>query len=216
LPWSSSPSSSSSSSSEQDENNNSEEEENSSSSNVSATEIISTDSTVQVTVQREFQQNMLDALSDKSETWIEIIPVSSDETQRASLESLASQMSVSFPSQVRNNTDTYQLVVYNQDGVYKLGMVLSLSSQNARTLVEGWSSNIPFDMSNFALEASSRTVVEPDIKTRPSTVQGGSVQNYYYNYTDTFNSIDVAGESDRIFMSTSKQMQQELANQLNR
>ncbi|MFB6225526.1 MAG: hypothetical protein ABEI13_03670, partial [Candidatus Paceibacteria bacterium] len=115
--------------------NTTEEKKNNSSSNngnVSPSGIITSGDTIQVSVQDDFRQSTLDAISDKSQTWIEVIPVSSQ--KRASLGELASQMSISFPSRVQQNLETYQLLVYNQDGVYKLGMILDLSSQNAPNL----------------------------------------------------------------------------------
>ncbi len=180
------------------------------SGNVEGNQIISTDNSVQVSVGGgDTRSAVLNALSQGEGVWTEVVLVNADET-RLPLEEVASELGITLYTPLQEQAVGYQLVSYNQEGVYKLGMIIQTSSENAPALVEEWSVNIPFDLSKFALETSSRTVVDPQINTRIVSQNGQSVTNYYYNYTDELNSIDVMGSGNLVLMSTSQAMQEAL------
>jgi len=186
----------------------SESEPSESQPQVDGNQIVATGEVVQVSMSEgdNIRRAILDSLSEVDSQWVEIV-LTQDRSRVSFSDELVSAMGITVYGPLQDSVNEYQLLAYNQEGVYKLGMILETSSSNAETLVEEWSANIPFDMSQFALETSSRTVVDPQINTRTISANGQDVTNYYYNYTDELNSIDVAGAQNMVMVSTSKTAQ---------
>jgi hypothetical protein len=138
------------------------------------------------------------------------------DSKKVSLADMSTAFGLTIPTTITDNVTEYWLYGYNQEGIYKLTAAIQLKSgQDAKTLVDNWSTAIPRDLSSFSLSSASRIVNKPEIKTTTITnTSGKTFTNYYYNYTSSTDSTDVSSMENYIVIASSQNSMTYLLNQI--
>lgn len=138
------------------------------------------------------------------------------DNKKVSLADMSTAFGIVIPTEITDNATEYWLYAYNQEGIYKLNATIQLKAgQNAKTLVDNWSTSIPRDLSAFSLSSPSRIVNKPEVKTSTITNTAGKLfTNYYYNYTSPTDSTDVSSVENYIVVASSQNSMKYLLNQI--
>jgi len=148
------------------------------------------------------RRTIVTVLTDKSDTLIQLNFIK--DNNPVSLIDIADVLGVTIP--LIGTINDYGFYAYNQQGIYKLVVVLGLpEGQDAKTFVENWSNSIPRDMAGFSINLPSRIVNAPRINKSIITNNAGKTfENYYYNYTSPADSIDVSSYENYVLMASSQ------------
>lgn len=156
------------------------------------------------------RSDILAELSGTTESLVEVTLKDQTGTD-LSFEDVADAMGLVVPGSITDEILDSWMYVYNQEGIYKIAAAVQLNEGvDAPALVQSWSTSIPRDMTGFSLSSISRGVTTPEIRSAEVELDGTPATNYFYNYGEPTNSIDVASTGEYILFGSSQETMGEL------
>lgn len=166
------------------------------------------DTIVQVTPTANIRADILTALQGQPEDieLIEIYLVDESEN-KVSLEQIESQLTISVPTEMRDNLSDYMLVAVRDNGRFEIGAVLELQDNLAESYLQTWQDTVIQDLSALSLSQEVMTVpsdaeLQSVEKTQLST--GETFNNFFYNYETGNRSTDITAKDNIILIGTTQ------------
>ncbi len=162
--------------------------------------------TVALNGEGNIRTEILTELSEQGSRLIEVTLAGSDNLP-LTFEQYQNLLGIQTPARVMNSVQDYWVYAYNQDGIYKLATILQLdSSEDTQEITESWLDTIPQDLSSFSLSSSSRNApIDASMNSSEVLTRNNrTLRNYFYNYTEPTNSIDVTYINDYIIIASSQ------------
>jgi hypothetical protein len=166
------------------------------------------DTIVEVTPTANIRADIITALQLQSEE-IELVEIFlvDDSRNKVSLEQIESQLTITIPSEVRDNLSDYMLIAVRDNGRFEIGAVLELQDDLAESYLQTWQDTVIQDLSTFSLSQEVLSVpsdaqLQSVEKTQLST--GETFTNFYYNYTTAERSTDITAKDNIILIGTTQ------------
>lgn len=181
----------------------------------SGTPIVVADASETVTIgENNIRTDILNQITGSSSNLIEVTLAGSDGLP-LSFEQFQEALGIRTPGVLSDSVTDYWVYAYNQDGIFKMGTVLQIEpSLSTDQVVVDWLSTVPQDLSGFSLSSSSRSAAgDAAMRSSEVTTPGGrTLTNYFYNYTEPTNSIDITYVDSYIVMASSQLSMEALIN----
>lgn len=181
----------------------------------SGTQLVSADLVASVVVgENNIRTDILNELSGVTSPLTEITLAGSDELP-LSFTQFQESLGIQTPTALADSVTDYWVYAYNQEGIFKLAVILQLeASVSTDQVVVDWLPTIPQDLSGFSLSSSSRSASGEAVmqSSEVLTPSGQPLTNYFYNYTEPTNSIDVTYVDNYVVLSSSQLTMEALIN----
>lgn len=166
------------------------------------------DTIIQVTPTANIRADIITALqSQPTEVELAEIFLVDESQNKVTLDQIESQLTISIPTEIRDNLSDYMLVAVRDNGRFEIGSVLELQDNVAESYLQTWQDTVIQDLSGFSLSQNAPSVpseakLQSIEKTQLST--GETFTNYFYNYEQDDRSTDITAKDNIIMIGTTQ------------